>query len=42
MTVYYLIRGNQVVTTIDTEAGGVVAFPQFGGGDCSIGVFIQY
>ena len=33
MAIYYLIRGNQVVTTIDTEVSGLVAFPRFGGGD---------
>jgi len=33
MTVYYLIRDNQVVTIIDTDAGDVIALPQFGGGD---------
>ena len=33
MAIYYVIRGNQVVTKIDTSAGDVVALPVLGGGD---------
>lgn len=33
MTVYYLIRNNQIVTTIEADIADRVVFPVFGGGD---------
>lgn len=33
MTDYYLIRGNQLISTIDSDASDVVAMPLFCGGD---------
>ena len=33
MTRYYLIRGEQIISTIDSDGGDVIALPLLGGGD---------
>jgi len=33
MTRYYLIRGEQIIATIDSDGGDVIALPLLGGGD---------
>jgi len=30
---YYVIRGDQIVSTLDCDAGDVVVLPRLGGGD---------